>query len=71
MASMTELRTPIIFDAGSTVTESGYYVCVPCGDKRYFKAGSRFTACLKCFGKNRRRGLTKGLELWEKINENS
>lgn len=53
------------YKVGQTAEESGCYICVPCGYKRYFTAGERFTNCLKCFGKGQR--FKKGLELWEKI----
>lgn len=55
------------YKVGQIAEESGYYICVPCGYKRRFVAGERFTSCLKCFGKGQR--LKKGLELWEKIYE--
>lgn len=61
-------RTIATYKVGQIAEESGYYICVPCGYKKYFAAGRRFTSCLKCFGKGQR--LKKGLELWERIDEN-
>lgn len=56
----------LIYKVGVVVPEDGYYVCAPCGNKKFFKAGMRFTSCLKCLGKERRL-FRKGLELWEKF----
>lgn len=56
------------YKVGSEVPESGFYVCVPCGNKKYLKAGAHFGSCLMCFGKERKL-FRKGLELWERIFE--
>lgn len=56
----------LTYKMGSIVPEDGLYICVPCGYKKYLKAGRRFKSCLKCFGKNWRL-FKRGLELWEKI----
>ena len=63
----TELVKNLVYKVGTTVPEDGYYACVPCGNKKYLKAGSRFGTCLMCFGKERRE-FRKGFELWEKSN---
>lgn len=52
--------------AGSIVPEDGFYICTPCGSKKYFKAGTRFKSCLVCFGKEKRL-FRKVLELWQKV----
>ena len=57
------------YEVGNVVPESGTYVCVPCGNKKFLKAGTRFTSCLKCFGKEERGLLIGGLELWKRIYE--
>jgi len=54
------------YKVGSTVPEDGYYICVPCGSKKYLKAGERFSSCLTCLGKERR-FFRRGFELWERI----
>ncbi|MBI2004629.1 hypothetical protein HYS79_00520 [Patescibacteria group bacterium] len=56
------------YKVGATVPEDGLYICVPCGNKQYLKAGERFGSCLKCLGKDWRL-FRRGLELWEKIHE--
>ncbi len=56
------------YKVGSVVPDDGLYICVPCGSKKFLKAGARFTTCLQCFGKKRRL-FRRGLELWEKIHE--
>jgi len=56
------------YKVGVAVPEDGLYICVPCGNKKYLKAGARFGSCLKCLGKDRRL-FRRGLELWEKIYE--
>lgn len=56
------------YKVGGVVPESGFYVCIPCGSKRYFRAGKHFPSCLSCFGKEKR-FFRKGLELWERIFE--
>lgn len=60
-----EINTAV-YKVGSIVPDNGFYICVPCGNKKYLKKGSRFKSCLKCMGKNWRL-FKKGLELWEKI----
>jgi len=57
-----------VYKVGSIIPEDGLYICVPCGNKKYLKAGARFGNCLKCLGKDWRL-FRKGLELWEKIHE--
>lgn len=54
------------YEVGSVALEDGFYICVPCGDKKYLKTGQHFKSCLKCFGKDWRL-FKRGLELWEKI----
>ena len=54
------------YKVGSTVPGDGMYICVPCGNKMYLKAGAHFGNCLKCLGKDWRL-FRKGEELWERI----
>lgn len=54
-----------IYKVGAIVPENGLYICVPCGNKKYLRAGARFGTCLQCFGKEWRL-FRRGLELWEK-----
>jgi hypothetical protein len=56
------------YKVGSAVLEDGHYICVPCGMKKYFKAGERFTNCVKCLGKSRKM-FRKNMELWEKASD--
>ncbi len=56
----------ITYKVGSAVPEDGFYACVPCGNKKYLKAGTRFGSCLMCLGKERKL-FRKGLELWVRI----
>ncbi len=55
------------YKIGTVVEEDGYYICVPCGSKRYFKKGSRFSSCLSCVEKKDKKMFKRGLELWEKV----
>lgn len=55
-----------VYRVGSMVPEDGWYACVPCGSRKYLKAGARFPGCLTCLGKERR-FFRKGLELWERV----
>lgn len=55
-----------VYKVGSIVPGDGFYACVPCGNRKYLKAGVRFPSCLMCLGKERR-FFRKGLELWERI----
>jgi len=57
-----------VYKVGSIIPEDGLYICVPCGNKKYLKAGAHFENCLKCLGKDWRL-FRRGLELWEKIHE--
>lgn len=61
-------RTLATYKVGQAAEESGCYICAPCGYKKYFVAGERFTSCLRCFGKGQQ--FKKGLELWESVEEN-
>ena len=58
-----------IYDKGETVTESGIYVCVPCGYRQHYEAGDIFGECTGCLA-----GTEEGQEefiartgLWEKL----
>ncbi len=62
------MKKDCTYKVGSAVPEDGHYVCVPCGNKKYFKAGMRFPSCLMCLGKDRKL-FRKGLELWERVFE--
>ena len=55
------------FKVDSIVPEDGYYICVPCGNKKYLKEGERFASCLTCLPRKDRRLFRRGFELWEKI----
>jgi len=80
MTMLTSMHTPInrlpmdytdeseieTFKVGSTVPTDGFYICVPCGSKKYLKTGERFSSCLTCMGKEKR-FFRRGLELWERI----
>lgn len=61
-----EKTNTAVYKVGSLVPEDGIYICIPCGNKQYLKAGTRFKSCLKCLGKDWRL-FKRGLELWEKI----
>jgi len=52
------------YRVGALVKEDGWYVCVPCGLKKYFKKEQHFSRCLKCV---KNQGYAQGLELWEKV----
>ena len=39
----------ILYKIGDVVTQSGDYVCVPCGFVQHFGAGNFFTTCDACF----------------------
>ncbi|MEK7636088.1 MAG: hypothetical protein AAB362_00125 [Patescibacteria group bacterium] len=58
----------ITYKVGGVVPENGFYACVPCGNKKYLKAGMRFSSCLMCFGKERKL-FRKGIELWVRVFE--
>lgn len=59
-----KIQSLCTYKVGDIVEEDGFYVCVPCGYKKYLLKGTRFPTCLECF-KNKR--IKDGLELWEKI----
>ena len=54
------------FKTGSLVKMEGWYVCVPCGYKKYLKIGEYFPRCMKCLKEEEREFFT-GMELWEKV----
>lgn len=56
----------IIYKVGSAVPEDGFYICVPCGSKKYLRASTRFRSCLICLGKERKL-FRRGRELWKRI----
>ena len=53
------------YGTGSVVKEAGFYICVPCGYRKYLKKGEHFPSCIKCLGSDRK-NFRDGLELWEK-----
>lgn len=59
-------ETDAAYKVGDTVPLDGYYTCVPCGNKKYLKQGTRFGSCLKCLSKQKG-FFQKGLELWERV----
>lgn len=65
--NLCEVRTLSTYKVGMKVEEGGYYVCVPCGYKKFLKAGMRFPSCLQCMGAEKRKGMFKKLELWERV----
>ena len=58
--------TLLTFRTGMKVTEEGWYVCVPCGYKKFLKKGVNFPRCINCFGQEKKE-FAQGLELWEKV----
>lgn len=56
---------PATYAVGNTVGESGFYVCTPCGYRRYLARGTRFPSCLQCFPSGQ--WYQRGLERWERI----
>lgn len=67
LPQISKTITLATYQVGSAVEESGCYICVPCGYKKYLSKGSRFPRCLKCMGK--REEFIRGLELWERYHE--
>lgn len=61
-----KLEHALTFKVGEPVPESGYYVCVPCGYKKYYKKGESFTSCMGCMAELPEE-FAPGLELWEKV----
>jgi len=41
------------FSVGSVVRTSGYYVCAPCGYKKFLKKNDLFPKCSSCRGQNK------------------
>jgi len=41
------------FSTGSIVRISGYYVCVPCGYKKFLRKDNLFPKCSSCGGPNK------------------
>lgn len=66
MTAISKSSQTQTYKTGSIVEEDGYYVCVPCGYKKYLKRGVRFPNCIKCLGREKNK-YRKGLELWEKL----
>jgi len=56
---------------GDVVEREGTYVCVPCGYRRHFRHGDRFTECMSCLAgtKDGHEDYIEGLELWEKAKD--
>jgi len=61
---ISKLRNLMTWKVDSVVEEDGWYICVPCGYKRYLKSGMHFPRCVKCLGKEKRSFLGR-VELWE------
>ena len=58
--------TLLIFRTGMKVAEEGWYVCVPCGYKKFLRKRMHFPRCIKCFGQAKKE-FAQGLELLEKV----
>ena len=57
------------YQTGDIVGKTDFYICVPCGYKKYLQKGVRFPNCLNCIKKGEKKMLTQGLELWERIHQ--
>jgi len=59
------------YNIGCVVPCSGFYVCVPCGYKKYFERGGKFTRCFGCLENKKNEGdhYFKDLGLWELVNK--
>lgn len=59
----------ITFNKGDAVPQTGQYVCAPCGFKKDFSKGEKFTECISCFSgtPEGHEEYAEGLELWEKV----
>jgi len=44
-----EVLTKSLYKIGDKVSESGTYLCVPCGYTQYFEADTKFTTCDACY----------------------
>lgn len=60
------------FKVGSAIKESGNYVCIPCGYKKFLQKGEVFPECFSCVKKVKYENdsFFKGLEMWELVDEN-
>ncbi len=55
-----------VFNVDTKVVVDGLYICVPCGDKKYFQADEIFPRCFECISNEGNPDkLRKGLGLWE------
>ena len=68
-------RSAAVFSVGMTVGESGTYVCVPCGYRKYLKKGDKFPACISCMKMKKGSGdgerFFKVMEQWELLGNSS
>ena len=55
-----------IYQKGDVVTETGKYVCVPCGYHHHYQAGEKFGECTSCLANNKNMEDVDGTGMWEK-----
>lgn len=61
----------ITYNRDDIVQEDGDYVCVPCGYRRHYVKGEKFSECMSCLAgtKDGHEDYAEGLELWEKTSD--
>lgn len=65
---MIKVNQSVLFEVGEEASQDGYYICVPCGNKRFFKKGQKFPSCLNCLSEDKTTS-SKNPGLWEKVLE--
>lgn len=65
---MIKVNQSVLFEVGEKVMQAGYYICVPCGNKRFFEKDQKFPSCLSCLSEDKITS-TKNPGLWEKVLE--
>lgn len=60
-----------LYNKGDKVPEEGKYVCVPCGYHHQYHSGEVFGECISCLAgtKDGHEDYVEGLEMWEKLKE--
>lgn len=66
---MTEAKK--VHNIGELVNEEGWYVCVPCGYRKFHKRGEQFEECISCLKAHKDVEINDIMDegSWEKIGE--
>ncbi|MCH7492013.1 hypothetical protein IID19_00265 [Patescibacteria group bacterium] len=62
-----------VYNKEDVVPQEGNYVCSPCGFRKHYKVGDKFSECTSCLSGTEEgdEAYVAGTGLWEKVSEES